>query len=381
MEQIYFDHSATTPIHPEVLGAMMSLFANRFGNPSSIHREGRFAREAVETARRRVAALIGGDPSEIVFTGGGTEADNLAVLGSAFAQKERKNHLITSAIEHPAVEQACRHLTERGFSVTILPVDGEGRVDPDEVRRAITGRTFLITIMHANNEVGTIQPLREIGSIARERGIGFHTDAVQSVGKIPVAVTNLGVDLLSIAGHKIQGPKGTGALYIRSGATLAPITFGGHQERGLRSGTENVPGIVGLGMACAIALRDLNARAIRLQALRDELERRIRAEIPDIRMNGHPSERLPHLSSLSFAGVSGEALVRALDLRGIAVSAGSACAAGETRISPVLASLRVPEEFSVGTVRFSLGRGNTEEELDRAVPILKALVERQRGRR
>lgn len=381
MEQIYFDHSATTPIHPEVLGAMMSLFANRFGNPSSIHREGRFAREAVETARRRVAALIGGDPSEIVFTGGGTEADNLAVLGSAFAQKERKNHLITSAIEHPAVEQACRHLTERGFSVTILPVDGEGRVDPDEVRRAITGRTFLITIMHANNEVGTIQPLREIGSIARERGIGFHTDAVQSVGKIPVAVTNLGVDLLSIAGHKIQGPKGTGALYIRSGATLAPITFGGHQERGLRSGTENVPGIVGLGMACAIALRDLNARAIRLQALRDELERRIRAEIPDIRMNGHPSERLPHLSSLSFAGVSGEALARALDLRGIAVSAGSACAAGETRISPVLASLRVPEEFSVGTVRFSLGRGNTEEELDRAVPILKALVERQRGRR
>ena len=380
MEQIYFDHSATTPIHPEVLGAMMSLFANRFGNPSSIHREGRFAREAVETARRRVAALIGADPSEIVFTGGGTEADNLAVLGSAFAQKERKNHLITSAIEHPAVEQACRHLTERGFSVTILPVDGEGRVDPDEVRRAITGRTFLITIMHANNEVGTIQPLREIGSIARERGIGFHTDAVQSVGKIPVAVTNLGVDLLSIAGHKIQGPKGTGALYIRSGATLAPITFGGHQERGLRSGTENVPGIVGLGMACAIALRDLNAQAIRLQALRDELERRIRAEIPDIRMNGHPSERLPHLSSLSFAGVSGEALVRALDLRGIAVSAGSACAAGETRISPVLASLRVPEEFSVGTVRFSLGRGNTEEELDRVVPILKALVEKQRGR-
>ncbi len=381
MEQIYFDHSATTPIHPEVLGAMMSLFANRFGNPSSIHREGRFAREAVETARRRVAALIGADPSEIVFTGGGTEADNLAVLGSAFAQRERKNHIITSAIEHPAVEQACRHLTERGFAVTFLPVDGEGRVDPDEVRRAITGRTFLITIMHANNEVGTIQPLREIGSIARERGIGFHTDAVQSVGKIPVAVANLGVDLLSIAGHKIQGPKGTGALYIRSGATLAPITFGGHQERGLRSGTENVPGIVGLGMACMIALRDLDAQGIRLQALRDELERRIRAEIPDIRMNGHPSERLPHLSSLSFAGVSGEALVRALDLRGIAVSAGSACAAGETRISPVLASLRVPEEFSVGTVRFSLGRGNTEEELDRVVPILKALVEKQRGRR
>ena len=380
MEQIYFDHSATTPIHPEVLGAMMSLFANRFGNPSSIHREGRFAREAVETARCQVAALIGADPSEIVFTSGGTEADNLAVLGSAFAQRERKNHLITSAIEHPAVEQACRHLAERGFAVTFLPVDGEGRVDPDEVRRAITGRTFLITIMHANNEVGTIQPLREIGSIARERGIGFHTDAVQSVGKIPVAVTNLGVDLLSIAGHKIQGPKGTGALYIRSGVTLAPITFGGHQERGLRSGTENVPGIVGLGMACAIALRDLNARAIRLQALRDELERRIRAEIPDIRMNGHPSERLPHLSSLSFAGVSGEALVRALDLRGIAVSAGSACAAGETRISPVLASLRVPEEFSIGTVRFSLGRGNTEEELDRVVPILKALVEKQRGR-
>ena len=378
MERIYFDHSATTPIHAEVLGAMMSLFANHFGNPSSSHYEGRFARKAIEAARRQVSALIGADPSEIVFTGGGTEADNLAVLGSAFAQRDGKKHLIASAIEHPAVELACRHLAELGFAVTFLPVDGEGRVHPDEVRRAITGQTFLITVMHANNEVGTIQPLREIGAIARERGIRFHTDAVQSIGKIPVAVADLRVDLLSIAGHKIYGPKGTGALYVRNGATLLPIRFGGHQERALRSGTENVPGIVGLGKACEITLRDLKTQRTHLQKLRDGLETRIRAEISDIRINGHPSERLPHLSSVSFAGVSGEVLVRALDLRGIAVSSGSACAAGQTGISPVLAALCVPKEFAAGTVRFSFGRDNTEEELDRAVPILKALVERQR---
>ena len=249
MERIYFDHSATTPIHAEVLGAMMSLFANHFGNPSSSHYEGRFARKAIEAARRQVSALIGADPSEIVFTGGGTEADNLAVLGSAFAQRDGKKHLIASAIEHPAVELA-RHLAELGFAVTFLQVDGEGRVHPDEVRRAITGQTFLITVMHANNEVGTIQPLREIGAIARERGIRFHTDAVQSIGKIPFAVADLRVDLLSIAGHKIYGPKGTGALYVRNGATLLPIRFGGQSGSPQRDG--ECPGIVGL-KACEIA--------------------------------------------------------------------------------------------------------------------------------
>jgi len=378
MKPIYLDHSATTPVHPEVLTAMISFFANHFGNPSSIHREGRLAREAVEGARARVAALIGAAPAEIVFTGGGTEADNLALLGTAFAEKQGRNHIITSTIEHHAVENACRHLAGRGFAVTFLPVDGEGRVNPDDVRRVITEKTFLISIMHANNEIGTIQPLREIGAIARERGVLFHTDAVQSVGKIPVAVADLGVDLLSIAGHKIYGPKGTGALYVRKGTELAPITFGGHQEGNLRNGTENVPGIVGLGKACEIALRDLAFQMTHLRTLRDLLEERIRAEIPDIRVHGHPLERLPQLLSVSFAWVSGEALVRELDLRGIAVSAGSACTAGSTMISHVLAALGMPEALAVGAVRFSLGRDNTEEEIGRAVSILKALVEKRR---
>lgn len=377
MEPIYLDHSATTPIHPEVLAAMMSFFANHFGNPSSIHREGRFAREAVEGARVRVAALIGAAPAEIVFTGGGTEADNLAILGAAFAAKGGRNHLIASAIEHHAVENACRHLAGRGFAVTFLPVDGGGRVNPDDVRKAVTEKTFLVSIMHANNEIGTIQPLGEIGAVTRERGILLHTDAVQSVGKIPVSVDALGVDLLSLAGHKIYGPKGVGALYVRKGTELVPITFGGRQEGNLRNGTENVPGVVGLGKACEIAARDLAAQTIHLQGLRDLLETKIREEIPDVRVNGHP-ERLPHLLSVSFAGMSGEALVRELDLRGIAVSAGSACTAGSTRISHVLAALGMEEALAVGTLRFSMGRDNTRDEILRTASILKKLVNRQR---
>ena len=379
MEPIYLDHSATTPIHPQVLGAMMSFFANHFGNPSSIHREGRLARGAMEVARARVATLIGASPEEIVFTGGGTEADNLAVLGAAFAERQGRNHVITSAIEHPAVGNACRHLAERGFAVTFLPVDGYGRVNPEDVRRAVTDKTFLISVMQANNEVGTIQPLRAIGEITRERGLLFHADAVQAAGKIPVSVTELGVDLLSIAGHKIYGPKGTGALYIRKGTTLAPITFGGHQEGNLRHGTENVPGIVGLGMACEIAARDLADQTVHLRGLRDLLEAKILEEIPDVRVNGHRTERLPHLLSLSFAGVSGEKLVRQLDLRGIAVSAGSACAEGATHVSPVLTALGIPEELAAGTVRFSLGRDNREEEIGRTVSIVKTLVGKGRA--
>jgi cysteine desulfurase len=378
MERIYLDHSATTPVHPEVLGAMMTFFANHFGNPSSVHREGRLAREAVESARFRVAALIGADPSEIVFTGSGTEADNLAILGTAFLAEGGRNHLIASAIEHPAVEAACRSLAGRGFEVTFLPVDGLGRVDPDSVRRAITEKTFLVSVMHANNEIGTIQPLKEIGVVTRGSGILFHTDAVQSVGKIPVAVDDFHLDLLSLAGHKIYGPKGTGALYVRKGTQLQPITFGGRQEGRLRSATENVPGLVGLGKACEIAARDLGPEAARLCRLRNLLEERILAEIPDARVNGHAVERLPHLLSVSFAGVPGVALVRELDLRGISASAGSACSAGETTISHVLTALGLPEEAAFGTIRFSLGRDNTEEEIGRTVSVLKALVGKRR---
>jgi cysteine desulfurase len=378
METIYLDHSATTPVHPEVLGAMMTCFAHHFGNASSIHREGRLARQAVEAARAQVATLIGADPTEIVFTGGGTEADNLAVLGVAYAEEQGRNHLITSAIEHHAVDNACRHLRRRGFEVTILPVDGQGRVSPESVAKAATDKTFLISLMHANNEIGTVEPLSEIGIIARAKGILLHTDAVQSVGKIPVRVDELGVDLLSLAGHKIYGPKGTGALYVRKGTALQPITFGGHQEGGLRSGTENVPGVVGLGKACQIAARDLEAQRAHLEGLRDLLATRIREGLPDAHVNGHPTERLPHLLSVSFYGISGEALVRELDLRGIAVSAGSACTAGSTHISSVLAALGMEEALAVGTLRFSMGRDNTAEEILQTAAILKKLVQRHR---
>jgi cysteine desulfurase len=380
MEHIYLDHSATTPVHPEVLAAMMSFFATHFGNPSSIHREGRFAREAVEDARVRVAALIGAAPAEIVFTGGGTEADNLAILGTALAEKGGRNHLVASAIEHHAVENVCRHLAGCGFAITFLPVDGEGRVNPDDLRKAVTEKTLLVSIMHANNEIGTIQPLKEIGAITRELGILLHTDAVQSVGKIPVSVEDLGVDLLSLAGHKIYGPKGVGALYVRKGAPIVPITFGGRQEGNLRNGTENVPGVVGLGKACEIAARDLAAQTIHLRGLRELLEEKVRDEIPDVMVNGHQVERLPHLLSISFAGISGEALVRELDLRGIAVSAGSACTAGSTRISHVLTALGMEEALAVGTLRFSVGRDNSPEEILLAASILKKLVNRHRGK-
>jgi cysteine desulfurase len=380
VEPIYLDHSATTPVHPEVAGAMMSLFANHFANPSSIHREGRLAREAVEWGRGRVAGLVGADPCEIVLTSGGTEADNLAILGAAFGEKRGRNHIITSAIEHPAVLASCRHLEARGFDVTVLPVDGQGRVDPEGVAGAVTDRTFLVSIMHANNEIGTIQPLAEIGAISRARGVLFHTDAVQSAGKIPVAVDELGVDLLSIAGHKIYGPKGTGALFVRKGTALSAITFGGGQEGNLRHGTQNVPGIVGLGKACEIAARDLESQAVHLRRLRDLLEAKIRQEIEGVRVNGHPTERLPHLLSVSFAGISGESLVRQLDLRGVAASPGSACAAGEAHVSHVLEALGMDGEAAAGTVRFSLGRDNTEEEIGRTAAILKTLLGRRSSR-
>ena len=378
METIYLDHSATTPIHPEVLGAMMSFFANHFGNPSSIHREGRLAREAIECSRALVAALLGAEPAEIVFTGGGTESDNLALLGAAFAEKGGRNHLITSTIEHPAVENACRHLMERGFTVTFLPVDGQGRVDPGDVARAITEKTFLVSIMHANNEIGTVEPLREIAAVTRARGVLLHTDAVQSAGKIPVPVDDLGVDLLSLTGHKFYGPKGTGALYVRKGTAVKSVTFGGHQEGNLRNGTENVPGIVGLGMACQIAGRDLDAQTAHLTGLRELLAEKIREGIPDAVINGHPTERLPHLLSVSIPCVSGEALVRELDLRGIAVSAGSACTAGSTHISHVLAALGLEEALAVGTLRFSMGRNNTPEQILQVAALLAKLANRRR---
>jgi len=378
MEAVYLDHSATTPTDPEVLGAMMRYFANHYGNPGSIHRFGREARQAVDTAREQTAALIGASPEEIVFTSGGTEADNLALLGTAFAGGSKKTHIITSAVEHYAVLNTCQYLEGKGFSVTCLPVDGQGTVDPDDARRAMTGETLLISIMHANNEIGTVEPLMEIAGAARQRGILVHTDAVQSAGKIPVGVDALGVDLLSLSGHKFYGPKGTGALYVRRGVNLAPIMFGGHQEHGFRTGTENVPGIVGLGKACEIARRDLPGQMDRLLALRNLLEKLIVEKIAAVRINGHPFRRLPHVLSVSFRGVTGDAVVRELDRQGIAASAGAACTAGTAHLSHVLAALAIPADFAWGTVRFSLGKGNTAEQLAGVADLLAEIVRQLR---
>jgi cysteine desulfurase len=379
MEAIYLDHSATTPTDPEVLGAMMRYFANHYGNPSSIHGFGQEAKRAVDEARGQVAALIGADPEEIVFTGGGTEADNMALMGTAFAGTPGRNHIITSAIEHHAVLNTCKHLETRGHTVTYLPVDSEGVVSPEDVQRAITEKTFLISIMHANNEIGTLEPVSEIAFMARERGILIHTDAVQSVGKIPVNVNDLGVNLLSLAGHKLYGPKGTGALYIRRSTPIQQILFGGHQEGGRRTGTENVPGIVGLGKACEIAARDLPWQMDRMLGLRKRLEKQIMEKIADVFVNGHLFRRLSHILSVSFRSISGDAIVRELDKRGIAASAGAACTADTIRLSHVLEAMQTPKDVAMGTVRFSLGKGNTEAQIDHAAHVLPEIVNKLRG--
>lgn len=378
METIYLDHCATTPIHPEVLGAMMAFHANHFGHPASIHREGRLAREAVAAARARVAALIGADPAEIVFTAGGTEADNLAILGTAAAEKAGRNHIVTTAIEHPAVFQACRHLEKRGFAVTVLPVDGTGCVDPAALEKAITDRTFLVSVIQADDRVGTVQPLAEIATVLRGRGILLHSDAAQSAGKIPVCVDGLAVDLLSLTGHLLQGPKGVGALYVRRGTAIEAIGFGAGEEGGLRPGSENVPGMVGLGKACEIAARDLAGQGSRLAGLRNLLEEKIREGVSDVWINGHPTRRLPHLLSVTLPGFSGDALIRAFDLRGIAVSGGAdrktPLPGGEPDLTA--AAAEVPDG---ATLRFSMGRGNTREEILQAAALLASLVKCRRG--
>jgi cysteine desulfurase len=379
MEAIYLDHSATTPADPEVLGAMMRYFANHFGNPSSIHCFGQEAKKAIEESRTQVAALIGADPAEIVFTGGGTEADNMALIGTAFAETSGRNHIITCAIEHHAVLNACKYLETKGFVVTCLPVDSGGLVNPEDVQRALTEKTLLVSIMHANNEIGTIEPLSEIAYMARERGVIVHTDAVQSVGKIPVNVNALGVDLLSLAGHKCYGPKGTGALYIRRNTPISPILFGGHQEGGRRTGTENVPGIVGLGKACEIAARDLPGQMDRMLGLRKRLEGQIVEKVADVRINGHVFRSLPHILSVSFRTITGDAVVRELDKQGIAASAGAACTSDTVQLSHVLDAMQIPKDIAMGTVRFSLGKGNTEAQIDRVAAILPDIVHKLWG--
>ena len=381
MRPIYLDYNATTPVAPEVVDAMLPYLREHFGNPSSAHTYGSAARRAVEEARTAVARLLNADAGAIIFTGGGTESNNLAIQGLARADETGRRHLITSAVEHPAVLEVFRWLESQGFRVSLLPVDGAGRVDPEDLEREIGPETLLVSVMHANNEVGTIQPIAELAEIAHQNRALMHTDAAQSVGKIPVDVEALHVDLLTVAGHKLYAPKGTGGLFIRPGLSLAPVIHGASHERGLRPGTEAVHQIVGLGAAARIAGQNLPAQGERLRGLRDRLETGFRRELgPEtIRRNGHPDERLPNTLSLSFRGVRADALLAAVSDR-VAASAGSACHADDVRLSPVLRAMGVDPEWGMGTLRLSVGRYTTEDEVDRAVSVIAAGVEELKRR-
>ncbi|MGD1993270.1 MAG: cysteine desulfurase family protein [Anaerolineae bacterium] len=370
MDPIYLDYNATTPIAPEVAEAMLPYLYEHFGNPSSGHLYGAIANQAVEAARIEVAALLGCEPREVVFTSGGSESNNLAIKGVAWALRQRGEHIITSAVEHPAVLEPCHWLETQGFRITVLPVDSYGRVDPADLKRAIGPDTVLVTVMHANNEVGTIQPIAELAEIAHRHGALVHTDAAQSVGKIPVDVGDLGVDLLSLAGHKLYAPKGVGALIIRSGVELTQWLHGAGQERGRRPGTENVLEIVGLGQACRVAGRDLVENAAHFRAMRDRLYHGLRRHLGEetVRLNGHPRHCLPNTLSVSFRGLEANEFLLEISDR-VAASAGAACHADEIDISAVLEAMDVPIEWAMGTVRFSVGRGTTAEEVDRAVDV------------
>lgn len=372
---IYLDHAATTPVHPDVAKAIYDVLNNSFGNPSSSYAVGREAKDLLEKARGQVASLICAAPDEIYFTSGGTESDNLALWGVVCSREGQSSHIITSSIEHHAVLKTCAFLAEHfDCSVTYLPVDSNGIIDPDDVKQAIRHDTALISIMHANNEVGSIQPVAEIAAIAREEGIPFHVDAVQAVGHVPLDVNQLGVDLLSLSGHKFYGPKGVGALYVRQGTPFTPPLRGGGQERDYRSGTENIPGIVGLGQAAVIAQHNMESELRHLKKMRDALIQGIEEEIPGARLNGHRQLRLPHNVNFAFAGIEGESLVLGLDLLGIAISSGSACSTGDGEPSHVLRALGLPDQYINGAIRISLGRSNTEEDIPLIIEKLSGLV-------
>jgi cysteine desulfurase len=395
MNRVYLDYNATTPVEPQVLDAMLPYFSADFANASSIHTPGQRARAAVETAREQVAALIGARPQEIVFTSGGTESDNHAIFGVIAERVEQvfppvassslsdsplaQPHIITTIIEHEAVLNACQALEKQGGSVTYLPVDREGIVDSESVRRAIRPETVLITIMHANNELGTVQPLEEIGRIAKEHKICFHTDAVQSAGKIPIDVNAVNVDLLSLSGHKLYAPKGAAALYVRSGTHLRQLLYGGHHQRGFRPGTENVAGIVGLGKAAEIARHSLASDAKNISALRDKLERGLLERVSQIRVNGALAPRTPNTTNVMFAGIEGEALVIALDLKGLACSVGAACSSGAVEPSHVLTAIGLSQEEAKSSLRFSLGRHTTDAEVNFALDVIPAAVAQLRA--
>ena len=380
MKRIYMDHAGTTPMRKEVLEAMLPYLTERFGNASTIYSYGREAKTALEDSREKVAGLIGADARELFFTAGGSESDNWALRGIAAANGDKGNHIITSSIEHHAVLHTCQDLEKQGYKVTYLPVDKFGLVDPEHVNNAITDETILVSIMHANNEIGTIEPIAEISKVIKQKrkNIYFHTDAVQTVGKIPVNVNDLGVDLLSISSHKIYGPKGVGALYIRKGTKIKPFITGGAQESQRRAGTENVPGIVGFGKAAELIGKELEKEHERLSKLRDKLIHGIMEKIPHVRLNGHPTRRLPHNVNLCFEFIEGESLLLNLDMKGICASSGSACTSGSLEPSHVLLAIGLPHKIAHGSLRLTLGRDNTEEDVNYILEILPDIVSKLR---
>ncbi len=377
-KRIYVDNAATTKVAPEVMEAMLPYLGGAYGNPSSIYAEGREAKAAVESAREQVAAAIGAEAKEIYFTGSGSEADNWAIRSVANSLKEKGNHIITTAVEHHAVLHTCQALEKEGFSVTYLPVDEYGRVSAEQVKGAITEQTILITVMFANNEIGTVMPIQEIGQAARERGILFHTDAVQAIGMVPIDVKNMNIDLLSLTGHKFHGPKGCGALYVRKGVKLTSYITGGAQERGRRAGTENVPGIVGLGKAITMATADIPAKAAYLKNLRDSYIQKVLEKVPYAQLNGHPTERLPGNANISFSFIEGEGLLLFLDMKGISASSGSACTSGSLDPSHVLLAIGRKHEEAHGSLRCSFDMENTMEDVDAIVNAVAETVERLR---
>jgi cysteine desulfurase len=373
-ERIYLDHAATTAVRPEVIEAMLPYFAQNGYNASSVHAEGRAARAALDDARERVARAVGAKAKEILFTGGGSEADNLAIIGVAHALRGRGRHLVSTAIEHHAVLHSLESLREQGWEVTLLAVDADGRVSPDVFAGALREDTVLASVMYVNNELGTVQPIAQLAQAARAKGVLFHTDAVQAATYLPVDAAMLGVDLLSLAAHKFYGPKGTGVLYVREGTPIVPIIHGGSQEFAKRAGTENVAGIVGLATALELVLSERTEAAGRVATLRDRFEQRILERVPDVHINGGGAMRAPHISNMSFLGIASEQLLMRLDIEGIAVSAGSACASGAVEPSHVIAALGLPEPWMRGVIRFSLGRATTQAQVDRAAQVLEQAV-------